>query len=404
MAERKRIGLREINALGPREEIWDSTVRGFGARRRAGAAVSYVLMYRTAEGRLRRYTIGPHGAPWKPKIRSPPRQRLLGEVADGRDPGAEKRGARRLLTVSELLDRYWKDARAASCWPAAAVEDTEHARLRQRADRRARPTAARPPPGRRGYRHDIEKMMQSIAVGKTVRKAKPQRSAGSRSSAAAAAWQRARSASSAPSSHTQSAPAPDLTIPLTGSENLRNRDASGASPMEGPGLLGKHCGRRKAPHSGRRRSPPPVPGADRLAPRGGAQSALARSRPRSPDGSTRRDKDWPQPPAAPGGRLRHTAPRSARRGERARLPGQSRGGNDGGLPQPMGEDLADRCSPMSRRTPSATPSRASQRTLATGTPRSRASSAISAGASLRGTSTPRTLCCSPPLTRSPLAC
>lgn len=173
MAERKRIGLREINALGPHEEIWDSTVRGFGARRRAGAAVSYVLMYRTAEGRLRRYTIGPHGAPWKPESARRRAQRLLGEVADGRDPGAEKRGARRLLTVSELLDRYWKDAQGGLVLARSGRPKTLStlASDKGRIEGHVRPLL--------GHlrvaavtRHDIEKMMQSIAVGKTVRKAK----------------------------------------------------------------------------------------------------------------------------------------------------------------------------------------------------------------------------------------
>jgi Arm DNA-binding domain len=66
MAAAKRIGLREVRALGPGEEIWDSGVPGFIARRQKGATVAYVLMYRTREGRRRRYTIGRHGAPWTP--------------------------------------------------------------------------------------------------------------------------------------------------------------------------------------------------------------------------------------------------------------------------------------------------------------------------------------------------
>ena len=34
--ERKRIGLREVRALGPGEEVWDAAVPGFGARRQKG--------------------------------------------------------------------------------------------------------------------------------------------------------------------------------------------------------------------------------------------------------------------------------------------------------------------------------------------------------------------------------
>ena len=62
----KRIGLREIRALAPSKTIWDAAVPGFGARRQRGAAVAYVLKFRTAEGRQRWYTIGRHGAPWTP--------------------------------------------------------------------------------------------------------------------------------------------------------------------------------------------------------------------------------------------------------------------------------------------------------------------------------------------------
>jgi hypothetical protein len=52
MADRKRIGLREVRAIGPGEEIWDAAIPGFGARRQKSTAVSYVLMYRTrATGR-----------------------------------------------------------------------------------------------------------------------------------------------------------------------------------------------------------------------------------------------------------------------------------------------------------------------------------------------------------------
>jgi hypothetical protein len=58
----KPIGLREVRALGPGEIVWDASVPGFGARRQKGAAVAYVLKYRTAEGRQRWHTIGRHGA------------------------------------------------------------------------------------------------------------------------------------------------------------------------------------------------------------------------------------------------------------------------------------------------------------------------------------------------------
>ncbi len=77
----KRIGLREIRSLTPGEVVWDAAVPGFGARRQRGAAVAYVLKYRTVEGRQRWHTIGRHGAPWTPDLAREEAQRLLGDLA-----------------------------------------------------------------------------------------------------------------------------------------------------------------------------------------------------------------------------------------------------------------------------------------------------------------------------------
>ena len=109
--DRRRIGLREVRALAPFQEIWDAAVPGFGARRQKGAAVSYVLMYRTREGRQRRFTIGRHGA-WTPDTAREEARRLLGEVVRGADPAADKREAREAMTVAELCDAYLADAQA----------------------------------------------------------------------------------------------------------------------------------------------------------------------------------------------------------------------------------------------------------------------------------------------------
>ena len=112
MANGKRIGLREVRALGPGAQIWDSAVPGFGARRQVGLVVSYVLVYRTREGRQRRYTIGRHGAPWTPDTAREEARQLLGEIVRGADPAAAKREAREATTVAELCDAYLADAQA----------------------------------------------------------------------------------------------------------------------------------------------------------------------------------------------------------------------------------------------------------------------------------------------------
>jgi integrase len=112
MGERKRIGLREVRALGPDEIIWDTAVTGFAARRQKGDAVTYLVKYRTAESRQRWHAIGRHGSPWTPETARDKARELLGEVVKGTDPAAEKRARRNVTTVAELCDAYITDAEA----------------------------------------------------------------------------------------------------------------------------------------------------------------------------------------------------------------------------------------------------------------------------------------------------
>jgi integrase len=90
------VTVRTVEALGPNTTIWDSNhreaVKGFGVRRQRGDAV-YVIKYRVY-GRQRFVTIGRHGSPWTPDKARQEAKRLLGLVADGKDPQAEKIEAR----------------------------------------------------------------------------------------------------------------------------------------------------------------------------------------------------------------------------------------------------------------------------------------------------------------------
>ena len=109
---KKRLGLREVRRLAPGATIWDGAVGGFGARRQESAAVAYVLKYRTADGRQRWLTIGRHGAPWTPDTAREEAKRLLGQVAQGSDPAADKASKRKASTVAQLCDLYIADAEA----------------------------------------------------------------------------------------------------------------------------------------------------------------------------------------------------------------------------------------------------------------------------------------------------
>src|SRR5579863_3375480 len=102
----ERIGLRKLRSLAAGATVWDSTVPGFGARRQKGTGISYIVKYRTTEGRQRWHTIGRHGAPWTPDEAREEAKRLLGHVAGGIDPAIEKRAKRKAATVADLCDLY----------------------------------------------------------------------------------------------------------------------------------------------------------------------------------------------------------------------------------------------------------------------------------------------------------
>jgi integrase len=109
------ITLRTIANLQQNSIAWDQgkgAVSGFGVRRQSGDAVSYVIKYRTVDGRQRWATVGRHGAPWTPDLARAEAKRVLGEVVGGGDPTRVKLEARKAVTVAELCDAYLEAAKA----------------------------------------------------------------------------------------------------------------------------------------------------------------------------------------------------------------------------------------------------------------------------------------------------
>jgi integrase len=174
MADRKRIGLREVRALKPNTEIWDAGLPGFGARRQRSEAVAYVVLYRTAEGRMRRFTIGRHGAPWTPDTARAKALAVLAEAqVEGGDPAADKQAKRRAENVTELCDAYWADAEAGRLMtrlrrakkPSTLLSD------RGRIEKHIKPRLGRLKVAA-VTREDIEAFMHDVAEGKTAARAK----------------------------------------------------------------------------------------------------------------------------------------------------------------------------------------------------------------------------------------
>jgi integrase len=105
-----KIGHKELAKLRQRGDIlWDGQLKGFGARRSENF-VTFVLMYRTREGRQRWYTIGRYGSPWTPNTARDEAKRLLYEVAQGNDPAEVKIKARHAETVEDLCKQYIEEA------------------------------------------------------------------------------------------------------------------------------------------------------------------------------------------------------------------------------------------------------------------------------------------------------
>jgi integrase len=173
MAGRTRIGLREVRALKAGETVWDSGVPGLGARRQSGDAVAYVLKFRTAEGRQRWHTIGRHGASWTPDTARVEARRLLGEVAKGGDPAAQKQARRKAETVGELCDAYWADAQAGRLMTRRRAPKRASTLLsdKGRIDLHVRPLIGRMKVASI-TREDVEQFMHAVAEGKTARRVK----------------------------------------------------------------------------------------------------------------------------------------------------------------------------------------------------------------------------------------
>ncbi len=175
----KRIGLKEIRALGAGETIWDAAVPSFGARRQKGPVVSYILKYRTAEGRQRWLTIGRHGAPWTPDTAREEARRLLGIVVTGGDPSGDKAARRTAPTVAELCEDYLQDAEAGRLLTRrkTAKKDSTLITDRGRIRRHIIPLLGRLQV-RAVARQDVEAFMHAVAEGKTAARTKTKKKRG----------------------------------------------------------------------------------------------------------------------------------------------------------------------------------------------------------------------------------
>lgn len=100
MASKIKLTKQAVEALpveaGARSVVWDTEASGFGVRV-TGAGRTYFVRYRAGSGRgasRKDFSIGKHGAPWTVDSARKQARIILGKVADGQDPQAEKVSAR----------------------------------------------------------------------------------------------------------------------------------------------------------------------------------------------------------------------------------------------------------------------------------------------------------------------
>ncbi len=108
---RARITKRLVDGLKPTETdyyVFDTDTIGFAIRVRATGGMSYIVQYKAGSGRgapARRVTLGGIGKITAEQARAAAKK-VLGSVAHGKDPAADKTNDRRSLPLSDVIEAF----------------------------------------------------------------------------------------------------------------------------------------------------------------------------------------------------------------------------------------------------------------------------------------------------------
>ena len=145
--------------------VWDGgdgALKGFGVRMKPSGAASYLVQYRTREGRTRRLVLGKVGVLTPDRARAIAGDKLT-EVAKGGDPSAERHRARReALTMASLADLYLVDGPAAKPNKKASSWAADRSNI----ERHVKPLLGRKLAASLTH-DDVVKFQRDVAVGKS---------------------------------------------------------------------------------------------------------------------------------------------------------------------------------------------------------------------------------------------
>ena len=107
----KQITKRLIDSLKPRSGeyfVWDGSLAGYGVRVQTTGAMSYVVKYRAGSGRAaptRRLTLAKVGTLAPDEARTLAK-RMVGSIAHGADPAAQRAADKRASTLAEVAEQF----------------------------------------------------------------------------------------------------------------------------------------------------------------------------------------------------------------------------------------------------------------------------------------------------------
>ena len=110
----------QLQGDGAEKFYWDADLPGFGVRVRGSGRKYYIVQFR-AEGRVRRMTLGRHGAvPTEAARRRA--MAAISEAKGGGDPAAARDAGRKAATMKQLGKRFLEEYVPNHCKPSTAYE------------------------------------------------------------------------------------------------------------------------------------------------------------------------------------------------------------------------------------------------------------------------------------------